>query len=120
MQSMCPNDYVLHECGARINLKTQSCVDTMLVSTSGLAEVTTEAGYSSKKFIAWWRRSSVDKASINQIVSNICKFVPDKCCHVGGTCFYAESELATDDKFVKLRSQRTQLNMKDYKLLELD
>ena len=117
---MCPTDYVLHECGARINLKTQSCVDTMLVSTSGLAEVTTEAGYSSKKFIAWWRRSSVDKASINQIVSNICKFVPDKCCHVGGTCFYAESELATDDKFVKLRSQRTQLNMKDYKLLELD
>ena len=62
----------------------------------------------------------MDKASINQTVSDIYKFVTDECCHVRGTCFYAESELATDDKFVKLHNGRTQLNMKDYKLPELD
>ena len=73
-----------------------------------------------KKTVAWWQRSRVDKISINQTTSNICKFVTDECCHVRGTCFYAERELATDDKFLKLRNWRTQLNMKDYKLPELD
>jgi len=33
--------------------------------------------------------------------------------------FNAESELATDDKFMKLRNWRTDLNMNDYKLLDL-
>ena len=61
-----------------------------------------------------------DKTSINQIISDICKFVTDECCHVGGTCFYDENELATDNKFVRLCNWRTQLNMKDYKLPELD
>ena len=42
------------------------------------------------------------QASIDQTVYDICKFVTDECCHVGGTYFYVESELATDDKFVKL------------------
>ena len=69
-----------------------------------------------KKSIAWWRRSRVDKYVINQIISDICKFVTDECCHVGGLAFYDESDLATDDKFVRLRNWRTQLNMKDYKL----
>ena len=45
---MCPNEYVLHACSAPSNLKTFSCVDAMLVRTSGLAELTTEAGGSSK------------------------------------------------------------------------
>ena len=62
----------------------------------------------------------MDKITINQIISDICKFVTDECCHVGGLAFYDESDLATDDKFVRLRNWRTQLNMKDYKLPELD
>ena len=73
-----------------------------------------------KKSMGWWRRSRLDKASMNQTVFDICKFATDACCQVEGTCFYAESELATDDKFVKLRNWRTQLNMKDCKLPELE
>ena len=48
MQSMCLNDYVLHECSARSNMQTQSFMDTMLVRTSELAEVTIEPGDSSR------------------------------------------------------------------------
>ena len=48
MQSMGPNDYVLHECSARSNMQTQSCMDTMLVRTSELAEVTIEPSDSSR------------------------------------------------------------------------
>ena len=44
----------------------------------------------------------MDSTSITQIVADICKFVTDKCCHVGGKFFYVESELATEEKFVKL------------------
>ena len=73
-----------------------------------------------KKSIGWWRKSRVDKITINQIISDMCKFVTDECCHVGGLAFCDESDLATDDKFVRLRNWRTQLNMKDYKLPELD
>ena len=39
---------VLHECSARSNMQTQSCMDTMLVRTSELAEVTIEPGDSSR------------------------------------------------------------------------
>ena len=73
-----------------------------------------------KKSIGWWRKSRVDKLTINQTISDICKFVTDECCHVGGLAFCDESDLATDDKFVRLRNWRTQLNMKDYKLPELN
>ena len=62
----------------------------------------------------------MDKYVINQIISDICKFVTDECCHVGGLAFYDESDLATDYKFERLRNWRTQLNMKDYKLSELN
>ena len=62
----------------------------------------------------------MDKYVIIHIISDICKFVIDECCHVGGLAFYDKSNLATDDKFVRLRNWRTQLNMKDYKLPELD
>ena len=62
----------------------------------------------------------MDKLTINQTISDIYEFVTDECCHVGGLAFYDESDLATDDKFVRLRNWRTQLNMKDYKLPELD
>lgn len=72
-----------------------------------------------KKSIGWWRRERVDHATITQTVSNICKFVTDECCHVEGTFFYAESELAMEDKFVKLRNWRTDLDMCDYKLPDL-
>ena len=73
-----------------------------------------------KKSVAWWRRLRVNKYVINQIISDICKFVTNECCHVGGLTFYDESDLATNDKFMRLRNWRTELNMKDYKLPELD
>jgi len=72
-----------------------------------------------KKSIGWWRRERVDSISINQTIADICKFVTDDCCHVGGKFFYAESELATEDKFVKLRNWRSDLDMNDYKLPDL-
>ena len=53
----------------------------------------------------------MDKLTINQTISDICKFVTDECCHVGGIGFYDESELATNDKFMRLRNWRTRLNM---------
>ena len=45
---MCPNDYVLHACSAPSNLKGHSYVDTILVTTSGVAENTAAAGGNSK------------------------------------------------------------------------
>ena len=35
---MCSSDYMLHACSAPSNLKGNSCVDTILVTTSGIAE----------------------------------------------------------------------------------
>ena len=61
----------------------------------------------------------MDHSTITQIVSDICKFVTDECCHVDGKFFNAESELAMDDKLVKLHNWRTDLNMNDYKLPDL-
>ena len=55
----------------------------------------------------------MDKYVINRIISDSCKFVTDECCHVGGLEFRDESDLAMDDKFVRLHNWRTQLNMKD-------
>ena len=64
---MGPNDYVLHECNVRSNLKAQSCVDIMLVSTSGLAEVTTTVGISSKNLkIGGERKGWIVEASLKQ------------------------------------------------------
>jgi len=61
----------------------------------------------------------VDKRIITQIVADICKFVTNECCHVGGKFFYTESELATKEKYVKLRNWRTDLDMNDYKLPDI-
>ena len=61
----------------------------------------------------------VDNSTITQIVSDICKFVTDECCHVDGKFFNAESELATKEKYMKLRNWRTDLDMNNYKLPEL-
>jgi len=44
----CPNNYVLHASSAPNNLKAQYCVDTMFVTTSGIAEVTVTPSGSSK------------------------------------------------------------------------
>ena len=61
---MCSNDYVLHACSAPSNLKGQFCVDTMLVTTSGVAESTAAAGGNSKNLRdggedkRWTRQSS--------------------------------------------------------------
>ena len=61
----------------------------------------------------------MDSRSITQIVADICKFVTDECCHFGGKFFYAESELAMEEKFMKLRNWRADLDMNDYKLADL-
>ena len=61
---MCANDYVLHACSAPSNLQGQFCVDTMLVTTSGVAESTATAGGNSKNLRdggedkRWTRQSS--------------------------------------------------------------
>ena len=69
-----------------------------------------------KKSLAWWKRSRVDHSTITQTISNICKFVTDECCYVDGKFFDTDSELATEEKYVKLRNCRTDLDMNDYKL----
>ena len=61
----------------------------------------------------------MDSRSITQAIADICKFVTDECCHVGGKFFYAESELATEEKYVKLRSWRIDLDMNNYKLPDI-
>ena len=61
----------------------------------------------------------MDHSTITQTISNICKFVTDECCYVDGKFFNAESELAMEEKYVKLRNWRTDLSMNDYKLPEL-
>ena len=50
---------------------------------------------------------------------DICKFATNECCHIEEKFFNAESELAMDDKLVKLHNWRTDLNMNDYKLPDL-
>jgi len=58
----------------------------------------------------------VDKTIINPTTADICKFVTDECCHIGGKFFYAESELAMEEKYVKLRNWRIDLDMNNNKL----
>ena len=61
----------------------------------------------------------MDSRNITQTVANICKFVMDKCCYVGGKFFNAESELGTE-KYEKLRNWRTSdLDMNDYRLPDI-
>jgi hypothetical protein len=44
----------------------------------------------------------------------------DECCHVEGKFFYAESELAREEKFEKLHNSKTSdLHMNDYKLVDI-
>ena len=62
---VCPNDYVLHACSAPSNLKGHSYVDTILVTTSGVAENTAAAGGNSKNLWhggegeRWTKQSSI-------------------------------------------------------------
>jgi hypothetical protein len=49
--------YIYHACSAPSNLETQSCVDSILVSTSGLADVTATAGVTSKNSKDWWEKN---------------------------------------------------------------
>ena len=46
----------------------------------------------------------MDMTIMNQTVAKIRKFVTDECCHVGGKFFYADSELAMEEKYMKLRN----------------
>ena len=61
----------------------------------------------------------MDNTAITQIVFNICKVVTDECCYVDGKFFNAESELATEEKYVKLHNWRIDLDMNNYKLPDL-
>jgi hypothetical protein len=56
-----------------------------------------------KKSLKWWRKEKVDSTNITQTITDICKFVTDECCHVGGSFFYVDSELGME-KFEKLRN----------------
>ena len=96
---MCTNDSVLHACSAPSNLKGQFCVDTMLVTTSGIAESTAAAGGKSKNLRDGGEDKKVDKTIIKYTISDICKFVTDECCSVDGKVFNHESELATEEKY---------------------
>jgi hypothetical protein len=62
----------------------------------------------------------VDSRKITQTVADICKFVTDECCLVGGNFFYSESELMMEEKYEKLRNWRNSgLDMNDYRLLDI-
>jgi hypothetical protein len=73
-----------------------------------------------KKSQWWWEREKIDHKTITRTVGDICKFVTDECCHVGGTFFYEESELGTEEKYVNLRHWRSNaIDMTDYKLPDI-
>jgi len=73
-----------------------------------------------KKSQSWWERERIDHRTITQTVADICKFVTDECCHVGGTFFNNKSELGMAEKYVKLRHWRSNdLDMNDYKLPDI-
>jgi hypothetical protein len=57
-----------------------------------------------KKSLEQWQKEKVDSRNITQTIADICKFVTDKCCHVGGSFFYAESDLGMEEKYEKLRN----------------
>jgi hypothetical protein len=57
-----------------------------------------------KKSQSWWWNERIDHNTITNTIADICKFVIDECAHVGGTFFYNESNLGTDEKYVKLRN----------------
>jgi hypothetical protein len=62
----------------------------------------------------------VDSRNITQTVADICKFVTDECCEVGGKFFYTESDLGMEEKYKKLHKWRTSnLDMNDYKLPDI-
>ena len=65
-------------------------------------------------------KETIDRRNIKQTVGDICKFVTDQCCHVDGQFFYIGSELATEERFEKLRNWRTSgLDMNDYRLPDI-
>ena len=79
---MCPNDYMLHACSAPSNLKTMSCVDTMLARTLGSAKLTTEADGNSKdlyddgKGQGWTIQSSLKyPTSVRLSLTNVVMFM---------------------------------------------
>jgi hypothetical protein len=72
-----------------------------------------------QKIYGMVERRKVDKTIIAQTIAEICKFVTNQCFHVEEKFFYDESELATEEKYVKLRNWRTDLDMNDYKLPDL-
>ena len=73
-----------------------------------------------QKSQSWWEKETIDRRNITQTVADICKFVTDQCCHVDGRFFYIGSELATEERFEKLRNWRTSgLDMNDYRLPDI-
>jgi hypothetical protein len=121
MLSICPNDYVLH-----ISCKCAKQPErSVLCGYYAYEYLRACSSYSHsmrqlKKSLEWWWKEKVDSRNITQTVADICKFVTDECCHVGGNFFYAESELGMAEKYQRLHNWRTsELDMKDYKLLDI-
>ena len=69
-----------------------------------------------KKAQRWWEREKIDYNNITQTIADICKFIMDSYVQVGETFFNTENELATEEKYVKIRNWRTMLDITDYKL----
>lgn len=57
-----------------------------------------------KKSKDWWRKENFDHKNINQTEADIYKFITDSCMHVGRPFFNQESELATAEKYEKIRN----------------
>jgi hypothetical protein len=66
----------------------------------------------------WWEREKIDYKSITQTIADICKFIMDSCVQVGETFFNTESELATQEKYEKLKDWRV-MGLQDYELPDI-
>jgi hypothetical protein len=106
MLSLCPNDYVLHISCMQCTKQPEGSV---LYGYYACEYLRACGSYHQnwrqlKKSLSWWWKKKVDSRNITQTVADICKFVTDECCEVGGNFFYAESDLGMKEKYEKLRN----------------
>jgi hypothetical protein len=74
---------------------------------------------SSSRNQGWWRKEKVDHRNFTRTVADICKFVTHSCMHVGQTFFNEESELATTEKYEKIKNWSTLLCILYYMLPDI-
>ena len=63
-------------------------------------------------------REKIDYKSTTQTIAGICKFIMDSYVQVGETFFNTENELATEEKYEKLKGWRA-MGLWDYKLPDI-